>query len=108
MAPVLEGDWVADGACVVAIGSHEPDRRELDSRLIGRSLVVVEDVATALREAGDVVMAIGEGALVPQSLYPMTHLVTGQVTRATDRPNIFKSVGMSWEDLVIAAGAAHP
>lgn len=107
-APVLEGDWVADGACVVAIGSHEPDRRELDSKLVGRSLVVVEDVATALREAGDVVMAIGEGALVPQSLYPMTHLVTGQVTRATDRPNIFKSVGMSWEDLVIAAGAAHP
>ena len=107
-APVLEGDWVADGACVVAIGSHEPDRRELDSKLVGRSLVVVEDVATALREAGDVVMAIGEGALVPQSLHPMTHLVTGQVTRATDRPNIFKSVGMSWEDLVIAAGAAHP
>ena len=27
---------------------------------------------------------------------------------ATDRPNVFKSVGMSWEDLVIAAGAAHP
>ena len=107
-APVLEGDWVADGACIVAIGSHEPDRRELDSKLVGRSLVVVEDVATALREAGDVVMAIGEGALAPQSLYPMTHLVTGQVTRATDRPNVFKSVGMSWEDLVIAAGAAHP
>jgi ornithine cyclodeaminase len=107
-SPVLDGTWVADGACVVAIGSHEPDRRELDSRLVGRSLVVVEDVATALREAGDVIMAIHEGATATEFLHPMTHLVTGQVTRATDRPNVFKSVGMSWEDLVIAAGAAHP
>ncbi len=107
-SPVLDGDWVADGACVVAIGSHERDRRELDARLVGRSLVVVEDVATALREAGDVVMAISEGTMTTQALYPMTQLVTGQVTRATDRPNVFKSVGMSWEDLVIAAGAAHP
>ena len=106
-SPVLEGEWVADGACVVAIGSHEPNRRELDSRLVGRSLVVVEDVATALREAGDVVMAIGEGTMTPQALHPMTQLLTGHVTRATDRPNVFKSVGMSWEDLVIAAGAAH-
>ena len=106
-SPVLDGEWVADGACVVAIGSHEPNRRELDSRLVGRSLVVVEDVATALREAGDVVMAIGEGTMTPQALHPMTQLLTGQATRATDRPNVFKSVGMSWEDLVIAAGAAH-
>ena len=106
-SPVLDGEWVADGACVVAIGSHEPNRRELDSRLVGRSLVVVEDVATALREAGDVVMAIGEGTMTPQALHPMTRLLTGQVTRATDRPNVFKSVGMSWEGLVIAAGAAH-
>ncbi len=42
--PVVDGGWVADGACVVAIGSHEPDRRELDSDLVGRSLVVVEDI----------------------------------------------------------------
>ncbi len=102
--PVLDGSWVADGACVVAIGSHEPDRRELDGRLIGRSLVVVEDVGTALREAGDVVMALAEGALAAESLHPMRALVTGEVTRATDRPNVFKSVGMAWEDLVIADG----
>src|SRR5690606_38111333 len=76
--PVLDGSWVTDGACVVAIGSHEPDRRELDAQLIGRSLVVVEDVGTALREAGDVVMAIAEGALAAESLQPMPALVTGE------------------------------
>ncbi len=104
--PVLDGDWVADGCCVVAIGSHEPDRRELDASLMGRSLVVVEDVATALREAGDVALAIAEDAMTAQALHPLRSLVTGDVARASDRPNVLKTVGMSWEDLVIAEGVA--
>lgn len=106
-SPVIDGDWVADGTCVVAIGSHEPHRRELDGALLGRSLVVVEDVATALREAGDVVMAIGEGALTEADLHPVRELVLGRVRRATDRPNIVKTVGMAWEDLVVAEGAVR-
>lgn len=105
--PVIDGSWVSDGACVVAIGSHEPDRRELDAALLGRSLVVVEDVATALREAGDVVMAIAEGALAEADLHPLRDLVLGRVPRAADKPNVVKTVGMSWEDLVIAEGAAR-
>lgn len=105
--PVLEGTWVPDGAVVVAVGSHDPDRRELDSTLMGRSRVVVEDVATALREAGDVVLAIADGALAPSDLTDVADLVHGRITRATDRPNVFKTVGMSWEDLVIAEGAAR-
>ncbi|WP_284304975.1 ornithine cyclodeaminase family protein [Mobilicoccus caccae] len=106
--PVIDGAWVADGAAVVAVGSHETDRRELDAQLMGRALVVVEDIATALREAGDVVMAIAEGALAESDLVPLRDLVRDEVTRADDRPNVFKTVGMSWEDLVIAEGAAHP
>ena len=101
-SPVLDGEWVADGACVVAIGSHEPDRRELDSRLVGRSLVVVEDVATARREAGDVILAAAQGALDWADVCTLSDVVTGRVARATDRPNVFKSVGMAWQDLVIA------
>ena len=105
--PVIDGDWVADGACVVAIGSHEPDRRELDEALLGRSLVIVEDVATALREAGDVIMAIDHGALEASDLRSLRDLVRGRVARATDRPNVVKTVGMAWQDLVIAEGAVR-
>src|SRR4051794_7447229 len=61
-SPVLDAALVRDDAVVVAVGSHEPDAREVDAALLGRASVVVEDVSTALREAGDVVLAIGEGA----------------------------------------------
>lgn len=100
--PVVPSDLVQDHACVVAVGSHEPDRRELDEQLMGRASVVVEDTATALREAGDVVLAAGRG-LSHEALVDLADLVRGHVSVADDRPIVFKSVGMSWEDLVVAA-----
>jgi ornithine cyclodeaminase len=99
--PVVPGELVPDHACVVAVGSHEPDRRELDEQLMSRATVVVEDRATAMREAGDVVLAVGRG-LSYQSLTSLTDLVRGTDVDM-QRPRVFKSVGMSWQDLVIAS-----
>lgn len=105
--PVVGDDWVADGACVVAIGSHEAHRRELGSGLLGRSLVVVEDLTTAHREAGDVILAAAQGALDWDDVHTLQDVVLGKVQRASDRPNVFKSVGMAWQDLVIAEHVAR-
>jgi ornithine cyclodeaminase/alanine dehydrogenase-like protein (mu-crystallin family) len=101
-SPVLDSRLVRDDAVVVAIGSHEPDARELESSLLRRASVVVEDVPTALREAGDVVLAIADGALAESDLHTMRDVVTGSAVLPTDRPLVFKSVGMSWQDLVVA------
>jgi ornithine cyclodeaminase/alanine dehydrogenase-like protein (mu-crystallin family) len=101
-APLFDSSLLRDDVVVVAVGSHEPDARELDAPLLGRATVVVEDVATALREAGDVVLAIAEGALTAADLVPVRDLVTGAVPPPADRPLVFKSVGMSWQDLVVA------
>jgi ornithine cyclodeaminase len=106
-SPLFDSTLLRDDAVVIAVGSHEPDARELDAALLGRATVVVEDVATALREAGDVVLAIAEGALTADGLVPMRGLVTGAVTPPADRPLVFKSVGMSWQDLVVAAAVVR-
>lgn len=100
--PLFDADLIADTAVIVAVGSHEPDARELPAGLLGRATVVVEDRAAALREAGDVVLAIAEGALDPEDLVPMRDVVTGAVRPDPARPLVFKSTGMSWEDLVVA------
>ena len=101
-SPVFDSALLRDDAVVVAVGSHEPDARELDAPLLGRATVVVESAATALREAGDVVLAISDGSLTPVELVPMRDVMTGAVAVPTDRPMVFKSVGMSWQDLVVA------
>lgn len=101
-APVFDSALLADEVVVVAVGSHEPDARELDAALLGRATVVVEDVATALREAGDVVMAVDEGALRTEDLVPISAVLTGATTVSRTRPAVFKSVGMAWQDLVVA------
>jgi len=105
-SPMFNSALVRNDAVVIAVGSHEPDARELDAPLLGRATVVVEDIATALREAGDVVLAIAEGTLTPHDLVPMRHVLTGAITVPTDRPLVFKSVGMSWQDLAVAAAVA--
>ncbi len=104
--PVFDSSLLRDDVVVIAVGSHEPDAAELDSRLLGRATVVVEDRATALREAGDVVLAVRDGALDPDRLVQMREVVTGSVRPPADRPLVFKSVGMAWEDLVVARAVA--
>lgn len=104
--PLFDGSLVRDGACVIAMGSHEVDRRELDAALMGRAQVVVEERGSALRECGDVVLAIEEGPLAADDLLGLAPLVRGEVARRTDRPNVFKGSGMSWQDLAVAVGVA--
>lgn len=101
-SPLFDAELIADSAVVIAVGSHEPDARELPGALCARATVVVEDVATALREAGDVCLALDEGALQREQLLPMQEVVTGRARPDPGRPLVFKSVGMSWQDLVVA------
>ena len=105
--PLFDGSLVADHAVVVAIGSHEPDVRETDDALAARATIVVESRASALREAGDVILAIEAGATSPDHLVTLADLVRGDARPDPARPRLFKSTGMSWEDAVIAATLAR-
>lgn len=105
-SPLFDGTLVPDDSCSIAVGSHEPGARELDSSLMARAQIAVEDVTAALREAGDVIVPLAEGLFDSRSLIPLLDLATGAATVDRSRPTVFKSVGMSWEDLVIA-GAVY-
>ncbi|HEV2873780.1 MAG TPA: hypothetical protein VGW14_01415 [Thermoleophilaceae bacterium] len=105
--PLFDGALVAEHAVVVAIGSHEPTARETDDTLAARATIVVESRASALREAGDVILAIEAGASSSAELVTLAELVRGEAEAEPGRPRLFKSTGMSWEDAVIAATLAR-
>lgn len=103
--PLFDSALLRDDVVVAAVGTHQPDRRELDAALLGRATVVVEDRATALREAGDVVMAIAEGALTGDDLVELAALLAVGAA-PPEGAVVFKGTGMAWQDLVVAA-AVH-
>jgi ornithine cyclodeaminase/alanine dehydrogenase-like protein (mu-crystallin family) len=116
--PLFDSGRLSSAPTVVAIGSHEPGARELDSALVRRATVVVESRASAAT-AGDLVLAAGPdphlasssladliaGDLVAGDLVAgdLVGLVAGRIPLPPDRPRVFKSVGEAWEDLVVAA-----
>ena len=104
--PLFDGTLLPRHATVVAVGSHEPDAVEVDAATVTAGTVVVEARETALREAGDVVQPVAAGLLDTATLVELAAVVRGRAV-PRDRPRLFKSVGMAWEDLVVAA-AAYP
>jgi ornithine cyclodeaminase len=104
--PVFDSAATKPAVIVIAVGSHEPTRREVDTPLVSRAQIIVEDRATALRECGDIVMAIAEAGLSEDGLIPIKDVVTGAATIDADRTVFFKSSGMSWEDIVVADAVA--
>ena len=106
--PVFDSSLVSyRRALVAAVGSHEPEAAEVDVAYVHSATVVVEDVATALREAGDIVRAVADGAVTGDDLLPLSHVARGQHLVTTGRV-LFKGSGMAWQDLVVAeAVLAH-
>lgn len=63
---------------------------------------MITERGTACRAAGDVVQAIAAGHLSPQYLVTLGAIVNGTTAVDSSRTRVFKSVGMAWEDVVVA------
>lgn len=105
--PVLDGSQVAPGTHVNAVGSYRPDARETDDALVRRARIVVEDRAAALAEAGDLRIPIDRGVIGPDAVVAdLWELVGGARVRRSDEDiTLFKSVGLGYEDLLVASAA---
>ncbi|PFG30005.1 ornithine cyclodeaminase family protein [Paramicrobacterium agarici] len=105
--PVLDDDGVSPDAVVIALGSHDPAERELPSALMRRAQIVVEDVDTAYRSGGDIVMAAADGSITRGDLIPMRAVIRGEHELHRNAPIVVKTTGMSWEDLALATAIAN-
>lgn len=104
--PVFDGSMVEPGTHVTGIGSFTPEMREVDTALVRRARVVVDQRAAALAEAGDIAGPIAEG-VVDESVISaeIGEIVLGAVPGRTspDEITFFKSVGNAVQDIAVAA-----
>jgi ornithine cyclodeaminase/alanine dehydrogenase-like protein (mu-crystallin family) len=105
--PVFEGSRLSAGSHVNAVGAYTPQTRELDDDAIGRARVVVETREVALAEAGDLLIPLGRGSIRPDHVAAdLADVVHGtEVRRSPEDVTVFKSVGVAFEDLVVARAA---
>ncbi len=104
--PVLQGEWLAEGTHVTAIGANFLTRRELDVEVVRRSACVIVDSAEqAMLESGDLASAVEAGAFFWEDARELSAVVTGDYPgREDDREiTLFKSHGIALEDVALAA-----
>src|SRR5262245_49695756 len=103
--PVIQNEWVAEGAHVISIGACRPNQREMDPALLRRGRLFVDSRAAALVESGDVVMGIQQGQFAASRIVgELGELLNGKVEgrRTPGDITIFKSLGLAVEDVVAA------
>lgn len=101
--PVMSAEDIAEGGCVIAMGSHSPDAREVPTEVMREAQVVIESRKTTLQEGGDVIIPLKEGAISESELTTIKQVVCGECERDWSHPAVFKGTGMSWQDLAVAA-----
>ena len=106
--PLFDGVQLVAGAHVNAVGAYTPETREVDTTTVTRSRVVVETREVAMAEAGDLLLPIAEGAVeAGHVVADLSETVRGNVVRRSPEDlTLFVSVGLAFEDLVVARAAA--
>ena len=104
--PVFDGSKVEPGTHVTGVGSFTTEMREIDSALIERARVIVDQREAVLAEAGDIAGPIADG-VVDESIIAaeIGEVLLGREPGRTSRDQItfFKSVGNAVQDVAVAA-----
>jgi len=103
--PVFDGDMLADGAHVTAMGQYHPGKRELDATTIRRAKYVPDLRERAFQDAGSFLYALEEGVVDESHVYAeLGDVVAGTVPgrESDDEITVFDSGGTAIETVAAA------
>lgn len=103
--PIFDGGKVRKGTHINGIGSHTPNARELDTNIVKKSRLVADSYEACLKEAGDIMIPIEEGAIDKSHMYAeLGEVVTGKkpARQNDDEITLFKSNGLAIQDVATA------
>ncbi len=100
--PLIRGAWLSPRHHLDLVGAFTHGMRECDTAAVQACDVIVDQRAAARHEAGDLAAAAAEGWSWDDVVADLHQVVRGAVRRREGRPTLFKSVGLAFEDLVVA------
>jgi len=103
--PIFDGSKVREGSHINGIGSHTPNARELDTTIVKRSKFIADSYEACLKEAGDIMIPIQEGAVDKSHMFAeLGEIVTGKKDsrQSRDEITLFKSNGLAIQDVATA------
>lgn len=103
--PIFDGNKVRKGTHINGIGSHTPNARELDTNIVKKSRLVADSYEACLKEAGDIMIPIEEGAIDKSHMYAeLGEVVTGKkpARQSDSEITLFKSNGLAIQDVAAA------
>lgn len=103
--PILTLADVRPGVHVNAVGACTPTARELSSDLVAAGTVYVDWLPAALQEAGDLLLAMADGAMTAEHVVgEIGSVFAGALPGRTSKDDItiFESLGQAVQDLAVA------
>ena len=104
-SPLFDAKWLAPGTHINAAGSNSLIRREVGEDVLKVcGTIVVDSLATALKEAGDLLPALEKGRLAERALVELGDLLIARHPgrRSPDEITLFESQGMAIQDISLA------
>jgi ornithine cyclodeaminase len=104
--PVFDGSRIEPGTHVTGVGSFTTEMREVDTALVQRARVIVDQREAIMEEAGDIVGPIRDGDVDASVMVAeIGEVVLGRVPGRTSDEEVtfFKSVGNAIQDLAVGA-----
>jgi ornithine cyclodeaminase len=104
--PILERRWLKEGVHINAVGSSIPTTREIDTATMAAARLFVDRRESALAEAGDLLIAVREGAVTDDHIVAeLGDVIIGKHPgrRSPGELTLFKSLGLAVEDVASAA-----
>jgi ornithine cyclodeaminase len=108
--PIVDEEMLSPGAHINAIGAFTPTTRELSSSAVAKATIFVDSMESALAEAGDLLIPMGEGVIERSDIAAeLSEVVAGRHPGRTtsDQVTLFKSLGLAFEDVAAAAHVAR-
>lgn len=103
-SPIVRSEWVSEGTHINAIGADAMGKQELESVLLKRAKVVVDDIIQA-SHSGEINVPISSGTFSEADIYAELGEVIAGIKpgrRSDEEITIFDSTGLAVQDLVTA------